>query len=355
MKSQGWRPRFARQSLGSTTAKALGAAARVNPLLAVLLVCGALLGLIMVLGAVVSVANPTSGEDAVVCRIAGSGEEGPPQKLLPIYRAATEKYKLGARGPSILAAINFVETNFGTNMGPSSAGAEGWMQFMPETWETYGVDANEDGVKDPSNPWDAIFAAARYLRASGAPGDWHGAIFAYNHAEWYVEEVMEAAAKYDGDVVCTTVPSSPLGELPAGAPQRIGYVARWIESKRIHYCWGGGHAARPGPDPGDYCWNAAGTERIHDPSLTGLDCSGAVRWLLVLTGYDDPGPLSSGDFAGAYPSGPGRYVTIWSNAEHVFVTINGHGWGTSESNFAHGPGFAEHTTAGFVASHPPGL
>ncbi len=80
-----------------------------------------------------------------------------------------------------------------------------------------------------------------------------------------------------------------------------------------------------------------------------------MRWLLTLTGYKDTGPLVSGDFAGAYPSGPGRYVTIWSNAEHVFITINGRDWGTSETNYAHGPGFAEHSKSGFAASHPPEL
>jgi hypothetical protein len=77
------------------------------------------------------------------------------------------------------------------------------MQFLPETWASYGVDADGDGRKDPSDPWDAIFAAARYLRASGAPRDWHGAIFAYNHAEWYVQEVEDKAARFAGAVICT--------------------------------------------------------------------------------------------------------------------------------------------------------
>jgi membrane-bound lytic murein transglycosylase B len=57
------------------------------------------------------------------------------------------------------------------------------MQFMPATWAAYGEDANHDGRTDPNNPWDAIFAAAHYLRANGAPADWHKAIFAYNHAD----------------------------------------------------------------------------------------------------------------------------------------------------------------------------
>jgi transglycosylase-like protein with SLT domain len=342
---------------GVQARRSIGIAKKPGPLPAVLIASCLALALFMVLGAVVSVANPPSKEgSSMVCKVAGEGVESPPANLVPIYQAASEKYKLGPRGPSILASINFNESNFGTNMGPSSAGAEGWMQFMPETWEAYGVDANGDGERDPRNPWDAIFAAARYLHASGAPRDWYSAIFAYNHADWYVEDVMETARKYDGGVVCTTVAATPgLGDLPTDELERLAYVARWIEARRIHYCWGGGHAAEPGPSGGDYCWNAAGTRKVFDSGREGLDCSGAVRWLLVLSGYDDPGPIDSGGFAGAYESGPGRYFTIWANGEHVFVTINGHGWGTSSSNYAHGPGLTEHSTGGFVPRHLKGL
>ena len=71
----------------------------------------------------------------------------------------------------VLAAINEIETDYGRNLNVSSAGAVGWMQFMPSTWDRYGVDANGDGGTDPNNPVDAIFAAARYLRAAGAQDD----------------------------------------------------------------------------------------------------------------------------------------------------------------------------------------
>jgi len=125
---------------------------------------------------------------------------GVPPVLIPIYHAASDRYGLGAQGPAILAGINAIETAFGTNLGPSYAGAEGWMQFMPETWAMYGVDANGDGVKDPNNPEDAIYAAARYLDAAGMPEDVWGAIFAYNHADWYVEEVLANAGCYAAEV-----------------------------------------------------------------------------------------------------------------------------------------------------------
>jgi cell wall-associated NlpC family hydrolase len=125
---------------------------------------------------------------------------GVPPVLIPIYQQAAAKYGLGPQGPAVLAGINEVETGFGTNLNISSAGAEGWMQFMPASWEEYGVDANGDGVKDPFNPEDAINAAASYLSIAGMPADTYGAIFAYNHADWYVSEVLANAGCYAQEV-----------------------------------------------------------------------------------------------------------------------------------------------------------
>ncbi|HEV2753535.1 MAG TPA: lytic murein transglycosylase [Solirubrobacteraceae bacterium] len=113
-----------------------------------------------------------------------------PPFLLPIYQAAGIEY--GVRW-EVLAAINEIETDYGRNLNVSSAGALGWMQFMPATWKQYGVDANGDKKKDPYNPVDASFAAARYLRAAGAEDDLRKAIFAYNHADWYVNSVLMRA------------------------------------------------------------------------------------------------------------------------------------------------------------------
>ncbi|HVL96471.1 MAG TPA: lytic murein transglycosylase [Solirubrobacteraceae bacterium] len=127
-----------------------------------------------------------------------------PPFLLSIYQAAGIEY--GVRW-EILAAINEIETDYGRNLNVSSAGALGWMQFMPATWRQYGVDANRDGVKDPYNPVDAIFAAARYLRAAGAETDLRKAIFAYNHADWYVDSVLMRARVLGG------LPSNFVGSL----------------------------------------------------------------------------------------------------------------------------------------------
>jgi hypothetical protein len=127
-----------------------------------------------------------------------------PPFLLPLYQAAGIEYGVPWE---VLAAINEIETDYGRNLNISSAGALGWMQFMPATWRTYGVDANGDEARDPFNPADAIFAAARYLRAAGADKDLRGAIFAYNHADWYVDSVILRARLIGG------LPSNLVGSL----------------------------------------------------------------------------------------------------------------------------------------------
>jgi hypothetical protein len=126
-----------------------------------------------------------------------------PLFLLPIYQAAAVQYGVPWQ---ILAAINEVETDFGTDLNVSTAGAVGWMQFMPETWLQYGVDAVDAGYADPYNPVDAIFAAARYLHAAGASKDLHAAILAYNHSEAYAQSVLLRArlfASYPASVIGT--------------------------------------------------------------------------------------------------------------------------------------------------------
>jgi murein DD-endopeptidase MepM/ murein hydrolase activator NlpD len=127
-----------------------------------------------------------------------------PPFLLPIYQAAGTAYGVPWQ---VLAAINEVETDYGRDLSVSSANAEGWMQFLPSSWATYGVDANGDGFKDPYNPADAIFAAARYLRAAGAATNVRAAVFAYNHSQAYVESVMLRAKLLGG------TPSELLGAI----------------------------------------------------------------------------------------------------------------------------------------------
>ena len=124
--------------------------------------------------------------------LTGAASEIPPD-LVPIYRAAARRYGVPW---SVLAAINRVETSFGRNLSTSSAGAIGWMQFMPGTWAGYGVDADGDGVANPYDPVDAINAAARLLSANGASTNLAGAVFQYNHSSSYVSTVLQLAQDY---------------------------------------------------------------------------------------------------------------------------------------------------------------
>jgi murein DD-endopeptidase MepM/ murein hydrolase activator NlpD len=140
-----------------------------------------------------------------------------PPFLLPIYQAAGMQY--GIRW-EVLAAINEIETDYGRNLNISSAGAVGWMQFMPATWKMYGVDANRDGQKDPFNPVDAVFAAARYLRAAGGDSDLRRAIFAYNHAGWYVDSVLMRAQVIGG------LPTDLVGSLTGLTQGRFPVAAK---------------------------------------------------------------------------------------------------------------------------------
>jgi murein DD-endopeptidase MepM/ murein hydrolase activator NlpD len=121
----------------------------------------------------------------------------------------------------VLASINKIESNFGQNMGPSSAGAVGWMQFMPSTWLRWGLDADGDGIADPWNPVDAIYAAARYLAAAGGRTDLYRGVFAYNHAHWYVREVLDLARVYGGGGLSQTTDLQHLQAALDTARQRV--------------------------------------------------------------------------------------------------------------------------------------
>ncbi|WP_460447785.1 lytic transglycosylase domain-containing protein, partial [Angustibacter aerolatus] len=99
---------------------------------------------------------------------------------------------------TLLAAVGQVESGHGRNVGPSSAGAVGPMQFMPATFRAYAVDGDHDGTADPFSPADSVFTAARYLCANGAgrgPDGVHSALLRYNHAEWYVQLVLRVQAE----------------------------------------------------------------------------------------------------------------------------------------------------------------
>jgi hypothetical protein len=123
---------------------------------------------------------------------------GVPTSLMGLYRESAAKYCPGMSW-TVLAAINEIESGDGANEGPSSAGALGPMQFLPSTWAEWGIDGfGPPGPPDITNPLDAVPSAARLLCAAGAghTATLSGAIFAYNHATWYVDEVLALASEY---------------------------------------------------------------------------------------------------------------------------------------------------------------
>ena len=157
-----------------------------------------------------------------------------PAALAPLFQQAAARYRLGPSGPAILAGLTKVESDFGRNLSTSSAGAVGWTQFLPSTWRQYGVDADGDGRADPMNPADAIFSAANYLRASGAPADWRRALFAYNHAGWYVDKVLRTAQQLTSTSGELTTDATPAGACAAiDAPALSGGVQRVVGGGRI--------------------------------------------------------------------------------------------------------------------------
>ncbi|MDI2130578.1 NlpC/P60 family protein [Yinghuangia seranimata] len=138
---------------------------------------------------------------------------------------------------TVLAAIGKVESDHGRDRDlVSSAGALGPMQFMPATWTQYGAGGNV------WNPADAIPAAARYLCANGARDgkNLRGAIFAYNHANWYVDKVLDQAAAY-----AAPAPNNPVGAPVSAAQVAIAFARAQIGTP---YVWGGDGPAEGGFD-----------------------------------------------------------------------------------------------------------
>jgi Transglycosylase SLT domain len=119
-----------------------------------------------------------------------TGPPEPPRRLLAHYREAQRRF--GVQWP-VLAAVNFVESAFGRMRNSSAAGAQGPMQFIPSTWRAYGMGG------DVNDPHDAIMGAANYLRASGAPDDLTGALYAYNPSDLYVRAVRAYAGRIRRD------------------------------------------------------------------------------------------------------------------------------------------------------------
>jgi hypothetical protein len=345
------------------------------PLAAALLV---LLGLVAttIAGAMLVVLGArTFGTDSGLGVSPGAVADIPPT-YMALYEAAGQRYGVDW---SILAAIGKVECDHGRDPDPSctregvtnSAGAGGPAQFLAATWAQYGVDADGNGVRDRWAPADAVFGMANFVRASGAPSDYPRAIFAYNHATWYVSEVLAWAARY----------RSAAASAGAGAGSE-----QVVPGARATLSPGNGHVALVplGAPPAVQAMIAAGN-RLQDlpygpaghPDPRGApseDCSSTVSYVLMAAGARTPADVvSSNPLARDYVHwglpGPGRWVTIYATTvptEHVFVVIAGLRLDTSHRGTDVGPNRDQDGPrwriydqipgwASWAVRHPPGL
>ncbi len=267
-----------------------------------------------------------------------NGSDKPPKKLITIYKAAAKRYGVPWQ---VLAAINDVETDYGRDEKVSSAGAVGFMQFMPATWNKYEVDADTKHAESPYDPEDAIFAAAKLLKANGGATHLRRAIYSYNHADWYVDEVLFVASQIVGE------------ETPKSATSTDRMRSMLVTAKLLSgtpYVWGGGHSG----------WV---------PSA-GYDCSGFVSAVLHAAGFlAEPQTTQTLPSANGIESGPGKWVTIFdrtdagSGEDHVIIDIDGQWWESGGGSGDGGAGSVHRITkvsTAYLASfnvilHPRGL
>ena len=322
------------------------------PLVGFLVLIVGVVGLAAGFGAVSSSACAPA---AAAPSTSGKKWRGIPTELLPIYQEASAKYRLGPKGPSILASVNWNETGFGTNMA-DPPGAYGWMSFLPESWRAFGKDGDGDGIKDAYDPDDAIHAAAGLLRHHGAPEDWHAALFGYNHSNVYVADVQAEAKKWNG--IGSIEGSASCGvSAPNDAVAKMIAEADRLSAKRprTEYRWGGSHGITPTPMDGPF------------------DCSSAVSHLLQVGCFKNETMTTIGFHTWGKP-GPGQWVTIlnkpYEPEAHVILRFEPgvtppakRYWGTSGfiEGGGKGPGWIPESTfdAGYLSRfeerHPPGL
>ena len=151
------------------------------------------------LGAGATVVRLVPAEVSTSLPVDPTPSTGRPGSYLELFQESAARYCPGLSW-TVLAAIGQIESGDGRSEGPSTAGALGPMQFLPSTWATWGIDGFGDtGTPNIMNPYDAVPSAARLLCADGAASGGQGlrnAIFDYNHADWYVNEVLTLAGEY---------------------------------------------------------------------------------------------------------------------------------------------------------------
>lgn len=334
-----------------------------------------------------------AGSTSVNAGVSALARREIPARYLELYQQAASRYGLDW---AILAGIGKVECDHGRDPDPSRkrvgavnpAGAGGPMQFISSTWSRYGLDADGDGRADRWDPADAIYSAANYLRASGAPRDYGRAILAYNHAGWYVAEVESWAARYRGQPgsLALDPPTELAGEPDLRLAAETSTPVRFIEGASAALAPEDGHLALiPAGAPAQVqAMLVAGNELQElsygpggHPDPRGAleeDCSSTVNYVLYRAGVRPiaeivaDNPLAQ-DYVRWGAPGPGRWVTIYSTvapAAHVFIVIAGlrldtshNGTDTGPNRFEDGPRWRilDHipTWAHWSVRHPPGL
>jgi hypothetical protein len=295
-----------------------------------------------------------------------------PAQYLSLYRQAAQRYGLDW---AILAGIGKVECDHGRDPDPScakegavnSAGAGGPAQFLASTWSRYGVDGDGDSRIDRWDPADAIFGMANYLRSSGAPSDYRKAIFAYNHASWYVSEVEHWASLYRGTLQTSAQSATTVNWLGAGpveltqGPQAVlspadGHIAL-VPSQAppvVQAMVIAGNELQELP---------YGTSGHPDPrGADSEDCSSTVNYVLYRSGVRSiaeilrENPLAQ-DYVDWGDPGPGKWVTIYATTaptDHVFIVIAGLRLDTSHNGTDVGPNREEDGPRWRVLNHIPG-
>lgn len=275
--------------------------------------------------------NIMMGGGSAACEVDTSdlsetAQEDIPPEMLELYKRHGET--VGVQW-NVLAAVGKRETDHGRSelpgvqSGTNYAGAAGPMQFLISTWggkaripipsefNGYASDGDDDGVADVYNPADAILGAAKMLKRNGAPDDLRKALFVYNRANWYVDQVLEIAAKYAQSGSVDVPPeANPACEVAYDAPNAV--VDRILDyalaQRGKPYVWGG-----TGPD--------------------GYDCSGIIYMAYRNAGLNiprttfgqwpfgvriDAGEEQAGDLV-FFNSGPG---TSADNPGHVGMVVS---------------------------------